>query len=120
MAAMDLLHLSGDYPRDATHAQGSGVGRVSALTRTQDELRQLLSEQVRLMRRSAKYFDEGDESEAKRLATHIRVLVHDTKASHSLLGLLGVKASMRFVDTTLRPDLMSLPPGAIIMHSGIT
>jgi len=69
---------------------------------------------VRFMRRSAEHFDNGDEGEAKRLATHIRVLVHDTPQSHSLLGLLGVKSTMGFVDTTLR-----LPPGGIFIHSGL-
>ena len=36
-------------------------------------------------------------------ATAIRVLVHDTSASRSLLGQLGVKDSLRFVDTSNAP-----------------
>lgn len=83
-----------------------------------DDLRSLLTEQIRFMHRSARFFDEGDEGEAKRLATHIRLLVHDTARSHSLLGLMGVKETMRFEDTTLRR--VELPPGSIILHSGIT
>lgn len=69
------------------------------------------------MRRSAAAFDAGDEAEAKRLATHIRLLVHDTAGSHSLLGLLDLGDSFRFEDTTIRR--LELPPGSIILHSGI-
>jgi hypothetical protein len=82
------------------------------------ELQQHMAEQVAFIRRSAQAFDEGDESEAKRLATSIRLLVHDTHSSKSLLGQLDLKERIRFEDTTIRP--LDLPPGAIVMHSGIT
>jgi hypothetical protein len=85
---------------------------------SQDELTQQLAEQVAIMRRTAQAFDEGHEYEAKQLAARIRLLVHDTRSSHSLLGQLGLKDRMRFEDSTLRP--LNLPPGAIVLHSGIT
>ena len=77
------------------------------------------------IRRSSRAFDEGDEAEAKRLAAHIRLLVHDTGASKSLLGQLGLKNSIRYEDTTIRreilpPGLTAWPPGTIVLHSGIT
>lgn len=84
---------------------------------TQDDLERLLHEQVRFLRRSADAYDQGDEGEAKRLATHIRLLVHDTGRSHSLLGLLAVKDQLRYEDTTLRH--IELPAGSTVIHSGI-
>lgn len=44
-------------------------------------------------------FDAGDEDEAARIAVVIRVLVHDTKSSTSLLTQLGLKAALRYLDT---------------------
>jgi peptide subunit release factor RF-3 len=51
------------------------------LTR-QDLIRQL-RDQVAFLRASGASFDAGMESEAKRLATTIRVLIHDTARSQS-------------------------------------
>jgi hypothetical protein len=89
------------------------------------ELEQHLAEQVSFLRVSAQAFDAGLEAEAKRLATSIRVLVHDTGISKSLIGQLGLKESMRFEDTTLRhevlpPGMTAWPAGTIVLHSGIT
>lgn len=51
------------------------------------------------------------------LALSIRVLVHDTGQSHSLLGQLGLKEAMRFRDTVLPLDpenLLPSQPGLVI------
>lgn len=50
------------------------------------------------MIRSCQAFDAGHFSEAKRLAVALRVLLHDTPKSHSLLKQLGLK-SIGFLDT---------------------
>jgi hypothetical protein len=42
----------------------------------------------------------------------LRVLLHDTSTSHSLLSQLGVKDTLRFVDTRREP---LTPPGAIVL-----
>ncbi len=68
---------------------------------TPQELRDHLDAQVGFLDASAKRFDAGHEVEAARLATVIRVLLHDTKASKSLLAQLGVKYTLRYVDTAL-------------------
>src|SRR5215213_9256029 len=74
-----------------------------------------LREQVRFLRSSAKAYDDGDEAEERRLATAIRVLVHDTGQSHSLLGQLGLKERLHWTDTRLR-----LPRDAgHILHTGL-
>src|SRR5438874_7396909 len=67
---------------------------------TPDDLAEKLRQQLRFLRRSAAAFDGGEEDEALRLAAIIRVLLHDTGASHSLLGQLGVKESFTYLDTS--------------------
>lgn len=65
-----------------------------------------LREQMTFLRRSAEHYDAGDFSEAKRLAATLRLLLHDTKKSRSLLTHLGVKNKLRFIDTAgeIQPD----------------
>ncbi|MFP3702034.1 hypothetical protein SB758_41815, partial [Burkholderia sp. SIMBA_013] len=59
----------------------------------------LLSEQLGFLKRSALAFDEGEASEAKRVAVSLRVLLHDTPASESLLKQMQLKDSIRFRDS---------------------
>jgi hypothetical protein len=47
-----------------------------------------------IIQSSGAAFDAGQTSEAKRLSTAIRILVHDTGVSKSLLGQLGVKDAL--------------------------
>lgn len=84
-------------------------------TRTSEELEALLKEQLQFLQASADAFDGGFEGEAKRLAVSIRVLLHDTNNSHSLLGLLG-KKDISFVDTAL-PETRGneLPHGGLVV-----
>lgn len=89
------------------------------------ELEEHLVDEVRHLRVDGQAFDAGLESEARRLAATIRKLVHDTRSCKSLLGQLGVKSSMRLEDTTIRrlelpPGYTELPPGSMVIHSGIT
>jgi hypothetical protein len=77
-----------------------------------------LRTQLRLLRRSAEHYDQGDDAEALRIATVVRLLVHDTAHSTSLLEHLGVKGPLRFVDTAPR-DPVGLPPGSISIHAGL-
>ena len=64
------------------------------------------------MRKSARDFDEGDVSEAARLALAIRVLVHPGQSA-SLLTQLHVQRKMRFLDSRSPPPVPSTP-GAIV------
>lgn len=68
---------------------------------TPAELREHLQEQVGFLVRSARDFDNGEASEAKRLAHHMRLLLHHRPASnsHALLAQLGVLNTMEFLDT---------------------
>lgn len=78
----------------------------------------LARENLDFLRRSSWAYDEGDVPEAKRLAVTLRVLLHDTKQSHSLLGQLGVKDSLRWYDTAvpIHPDNLLPTPGLIQMQ----
>jgi hypothetical protein len=80
------------------------VAMMGTERQTRSELVTHLHEQLEFLSTSAKLFDDGRQSEAKRLATATRLLVHDTGISRSLLGLLGVKAKLRFLNTSLPRD----------------
>lgn len=73
-----------------------------------------LSEQLQFLRASGNAFDAGYAAEAKRIAVSIRVLVHDTRNSRSLLSQLGVKDQTHFWDYA--PDD---PPGNLLPYSGL-
>jgi hypothetical protein len=76
-----------------------------------------LAESTQFLISSASSFDGGYEAEAKRLAVTLRVLLHDTPQSHSLLGLLGVKGQMRFTNTAadIEPDNVLPTLGLVMM-----
>ena len=85
---------------------------------TQQELLDHLREQLHFLGTSAASFDRGFEGEAKRLAATVRVLVHDTKKSKSLLHLLGLKQAIRMYNTADPFDSRNLAPhqGLLIMR----
>lgn len=60
-----------------------------------------LRDHLGLLERHGRLFDESHHTEAKSLAVSIRVLVHDTPASRSLLGdrMLDVLRTTQFLDT---------------------
>jgi hypothetical protein len=60
------------------------------------ELHTHVKEQVDFLRVSTSAYDHGNEAEAKRLALAIRVLVHDSGNSRSLLQTLDVKQTLNF------------------------
>ncbi len=65
-----------------------------------------LVRQMKYLQTSSELYDKGDHAEAIRLAGTIRVLLHDTQASTSLLNLLGFKSKMDFVDTGIYRHLL--------------
>lgn len=72
---------------------------MTNIARTPDELDSLLEEQLEFLKLSCTSFDNGFTGEIKRLAVSVRVLVHDTNASTSLLKLAN-KKTISFVDTS--------------------
>jgi hypothetical protein len=83
------------------------------------ELQRQLGEQLELLRLVCYNFDEGHEVVAKHIAVSVRVLVHDTGASHSLLSQLGMK-DIGYVDTAhpFDPDNLLSYFGLISIEMG--
>jgi hypothetical protein len=81
-----------------------------------------LSEQLQFLVSSGRAFDQGALSESKRIALVIRVLVHDTGPSHSLLSQLGVKDSLAWADSAPvidnDPSIIGRSPGLTSMGFG--
>lgn len=90
--------------------------------RSREELLQLLAEHEAFLERSAQAFDDGYEAEAKRLAVVLRVLLHDTQVSHSLLKQLRVKDRLAFLDTAepIHPGNLMPTPGLVMMQMTTT
>lgn len=74
---------------------------MNKIQQSQDDLKKHLAEQLYFLRASADSYDAGYEAEAKRIAVVIRVLLHDTSSSTSLLSQLGIKDSIDFYDSAL-------------------
>ncbi len=68
--------------------------------KTAEELKEHLKQQLGYLERSAKQFDAGHRDEAARIAVALRVLLHDTPQSTSLLTLMGVKNSVQLASKT--------------------
>ena len=93
-----------------------------------DRLNALLVEQVDFLRASAERFDAGRQHEAKRLALTIRVLLHDTDGSKSLLEQLGLKSKLSLLNTrTVRDppagyqvlEQLGWPSGMVVLSTGV-
>lgn len=74
------------------------------MERTHNQLMDALKKQIGFLETSCQGFDSGNEDEALRIATTLRVLVHDTKNSISLLEQLGLKNTMQFIDSAAPID----------------
>ncbi|UZJ27000.1 hypothetical protein RHODO2019_18585 (plasmid) [Rhodococcus antarcticus] len=78
---------------------------------TEDELRAAVRKQMRFLVSSGNLVAQGDYDEAVRLAVSLRVLLHDTRSSRSVLGQLGWKHKLQYVNS-LRP--LEIAPGIIV------
>lgn len=92
---------------------------MTRVSQTEEELKKHLKEQIQFLLRSSQSYDEGFTSEAKRLAVIIRVLLHDTQKSTSLLTLLQEK-DISLYDTSVDYDPGNLVPtlGLIMIQVG--
>lgn len=77
---------------------------------SREELIGQLNEHIGFIHNSCALFDVGCGSEAKRVATSIRVLVHDSAMSHSLLGQLGCKESLDFLSSATPNRVKNIGP----------
>lgn len=67
--------------------------------RTQAELEQSLKAQLKLLTDYCNQYDAGNLEYVYPMSTTLRVLLKDTRNCHSLLGQLGLKDSLQFVDS---------------------
>ena len=81
------------------------MSNANRTTQKPAELEQHLEEQFQFLQSSAKLYDGGATGEAKRLASTLRLLLHSSKSSHSLLQQVG-RGAVLFFDTSrdLNPD----------------
>lgn len=70
------------------------------VVRRRDEIVEALWEQYTFIEDSAASFDEGHESEAKRIAAALRILTRDTRSSRSVLGQLDLLDRIKMLNTS--------------------
>ncbi|MDR3425642.1 MAG: SEC-C domain-containing protein [Alphaproteobacteria bacterium] len=89
---------------------------IDKVSQSESALRQNLETQKGFLKRTADAFDAGHEDEALRLATTLRVLLHDTNNSHSIIKQLDMKGG-KFIDTAdaFNPSNMAPHGGLVYM-----
>ena len=87
-----------------------------------EELENHLQEQLKFLKKSCGDYDNGDITEAKRIALQLRVLLHDTSSSNSLLAQLTLKEKLLYLDSAFRFDAHNLMPhfGLLFINSNST
>jgi hypothetical protein len=90
------------------------------IRQTDDDLRNHLMDQIQFLQRSIILYDTGLINEAKRMGVIIRLLVHDTPKSVSLLSQLNMK-NILFYDTSHDYDPTNLAPtlGLILTRTSV-
>lgn len=82
----------------------TGQEPVDDDARPYSELLTKLQSQFGFLERSCASFDAGNEDEGEQLAHRVRLLLHDTDRARSLLHQLGVKAALRYTDTSIHHE----------------
>lgn len=91
------------------------------IPQTQNELENHLDENIQFLELSSDSYDSGFYGEAKRLALTIRVLLHDTNHSKSLLEQLGKKTILFYDSSTENiTDGITTYAGLVSTHLGFT
>jgi hypothetical protein len=110
-----------EYRRVRDHPIACNRCVVSPRPRDRD-LEKDLAEQLQFLASSASAFDQGELSESKRIALVIRLLVHDTTNSHSLLAQLDIKHRLAWADSAPvidhDPNIVARSPGLTNMGMG--
>ncbi len=81
---------------------------------TKDELLEHFQEQLSFLKSSIEAFDNGNIGESKRIASALRLLLHDTRNSHSLMKQLVYKDKIKYFDTANNWDEENL-----VSHFGL-
>lgn len=108
-AGFPILNAHQEVPMSMIpEVDSTRIGRRSnKRLRSASSLAEQLERQIKYLKNSARLFDEGDEDEAIRLATTLRVLLHDStnkESAPSLLRQCGIKDTLLFEDTGIYRD----------------
>lgn len=76
-----------------------------------EDLKAAVRKQLRFIVNSGNMVAQGDHDEAVRVAVALRVLLHDTRSSHSLLSQLGWKDKLAYVNSLRQ---LELTPGLTV------
>ena len=71
----------------------------TSIIREQSELREKLQEQIQLLQHYCEQYDKGNKIFLSPMSVTLRVLLKDTRNSHSLLKQLSIKDELLFVDS---------------------
>jgi hypothetical protein len=107
-----MLSLGLSEPCDSLGTMNQKPAKQSSEVLTRPRIRaelvEILREQIGFLEVSCNAFDAEFEAEGKRIAATLRLLLHDTDRSISLLTLLGVKHGMKYVDTVEKTNPKNL------------
>lgn len=88
--------------------------KMGKIAQTEEDLKSHLQDHLTFLKLSSKSYDEGHTGEIKRLAASLRVLLHDTQYSISILEQLRIKNDLLFINTATKPN-----PANLLTHSGL-
>ncbi len=80
------------------------------------ELREHWNDQIRFIQKSIKEFDLGDETEARRTATHLQILFHETNFSKLIFGQLKLQVSFYSSGDLYTPSNLHLLHGLFLIR----
>lgn len=86
---------------------------MARVRQSRTEIENQLKEQIGFLITSCRLYDDGRHAEAKRLANTLRILLHETRKSRSLLGQLHLR-DISWVDTAGSYD-----PENLVSHVGL-
>jgi len=82
--------------------------------RSHQDLIEHLKEQQGFLKKSCESYDSGSENEAKRISLCLRMLLHDTSNSKSILSQLGIKEMIRFLNTAMDYNVNNLLSSSLL------
>jgi hypothetical protein len=85
---------------------------LSKYVQSQSDLLRHFRAQLRFMQKSCDAFDDGDEDEAARLATALRLLLDERRSQRSLMGQIGLLDTTPFISSVLEHDPKNLVPNS--------
>jgi hypothetical protein len=91
------------------------------MKKQREELEEYWNDQLDYLKRSIDYFDQGHETEARRIANSLRIILHDTKTSHSLVkqlhrNIVYFSSSYFYTPSNLLPTWTLLQVQSIIKN----